>query len=268
MVTADHTSANDQWHWADLWPNWVNGDGAGPLKVTGSSVNTLNVANPGPDLTTFTQAGATFRVSDDREDAFTSTSVALALTRQLLASVYIRLEETPAANTNTVTAFHRNLEVQKQRRLPRDFESRPKYWAVLLIKAFDAPLQLDHDPNDPAAAPDFVTPENERARLATTTDWVRTVDGQDMTGGLPRQPVVAFFPETVRDWNAIQGVTDDVNERDIAHEILCHALGNWSGAHASQTVCRSPFLTGPAGATISDDHRVVLRALRYPTLTN
>jgi hypothetical protein len=260
MLTADHTPAQDQWYSADLWPQWVNGAGAGPLQVIGSTVSTLQIPNP------VTQAGATFRLSDDRRYAFTNTPVSLEPARQLLASAYIRLDDSPLENTTQVTTFYRNLGAAQQRRLPRNLESRAAYWTVLLVKAFDAPVDRDHDPNDPQNA-GLQTPRNEPARLATTTGWIRIINGQPVTGELPRQPVCAFFPETVRDWNAVQGVTDNVVERGITHEILCHALGNWGG-HGSQTVCGSPFVAGPAGALISDDHRAVLRALRYPTLTN
>jgi hypothetical protein len=82
MRTADHTPAQHQWYSVELWPHWMNGTG-GPLPVMGSTISALSLANTGPDLTTHTQVGATFRLSDDRKDAFTSTPLVLELTRSL-----------------------------------------------------------------------------------------------------------------------------------------------------------------------------------------
>lgn len=266
MVTDDHDDDADQWNFADLWPRWPDGTGTGPLRVVGSTASTLTVSNPqvgAPplNLTTLTEPGAVFRLSDDRKAALASVPVRLERTRDLLASAYIALDDNPPGNATTMIAFDRHFEDEDVRRLPRNIDSSPDYWTVLLVKGYDGPMLQDHDPNDPQHPLDL-TATNELARCGTTTDALRKMNGK--LTSQPRQPTAIFFTETLRDRAAAVGSTGDGAANIIAHEILCHALGNHGGHLEGSTICTSPSVE--SAKDISDSLRAVLRALPYPTV--
>jgi len=129
---------------------------------------------------------------------------------------------------------------------------------VQLVEAFDARTERDNDPDVT-----FPALPTERPVLGTTVS--RTATGSE--------PVCAVFRETVRD-SVTRGFPLPASPlpQTVAHEVLCHALGN-VGSHATPaeelavffTLCRL-YEAGIAEGwdDMSEQQRAKLRRLSVP----
>lgn len=238
---AEH-AGKGKWQGAELTPDvshpttWIEATGSTDSTVTVSSAN---------DLTTLTQPGIEFRVSDDKWVDL-AQPFPFGLLRDVMARAYVDVK---LASNNSLVAhpWVKYFGAQEAWALPRDVPSSDPYWSVLAVVAFDYASSGNGFDNDP---------DIEESTLGTTTC---SGSAQNLS-----QPVSSIYLETSRDMFSERGATASNRfERVMTHEILCH--GMYFG-HQDGNLCQAGYTDDPAGEALSEDQVAFLRARTAPRL--
>ncbi len=238
---AEH-AGKGKWQGAELTPDI--GQPNTWLEATGSTDSTVTVSSAN-DLTTLTQPGKEFQISDDKWVDL-SQRLPLDLARTLARQAYIDVRET-TFNSVVAHGWVKYFGEDKASQLPRDVPSSPAYWAVTGVAAFDYGSAGNGEDNDP---------DLEDGHLGITTG----------TGGATNvaQPATAVYVETLRDVSVERAYqAPDRLARVAAHEILCH--GMFLG-HRSADICEAQYRDDPAGALFLADRVADLRQRQQPCI--
>jgi hypothetical protein len=206
---------------------------------------------------------------DDHIESLTTMAADLSLAEQLLLSAYIRVVGHGAGDQSTdipfaISPFHqagqtpldrRNLRQTSLYQLPAEGLSKPTYWSIQMVSAFEGDPGSDKDP------------QNEQGANLGGTDIGGCHDGTGWIGGCKVH--AAVYLESIRDLVAKpQGfpnlpAIDEIIRRSTAHELF-HGLGL---PHGQAIMCAGTMLDARSseGNRLHDDHVALLRDVTLPT---
>jgi hypothetical protein len=258
---ADHPS-NDHWAWAQFWPDVSS---ASAVRVERNGNTDLRV-DPATNLLQMTHVGAGYRLRDDMVAQL--GSLPKGLLERLLRQAYIRTETVPAKwNPNPVHPFLRNHGQADLGLLPKDVQSTPEYWSVLLLDGFDGPVNADNDPGRPGI-PDGAS-RNEPGQEGATVGQVKNPPPPPASILVAQDrfnPICGVYRETTRDTTEEKvptGSADVQLEQVTAHEVICHAMNL---GHISGNVCNDAPVYTAVGQTLGGEYVAELRRLVRPRI--
>jgi hypothetical protein len=270
---APHARINDwqggeirlAFHAGDLYDVVGNGTKDVSISVKQGQVGALNGLTSAQALL----QDRRYVLQDDHIESLTAMAADLSLAEQLLRSAYIRViahgaNEQSADIPFVISPLHQNGQSPLDRRnllqpalysLPAEGLSKPFYWSIQVVSAFEGDPTQDKDP------------QNERLANLGGTEIGGCYDGTGWIGGCKVRSAV--YLESIRDLVAKpQGfpdlpAIDEIIRRSTAHELF-HAL---ELPHGKAIMCAGKMLdkNSSTGNRLDPDQVAHLRDVTVPT---